>query len=210
MAIITMPQGLGIPPGGLIVGQRRYDLFEQSEVTGDMPARIMGPPRWTMSINSLDQMPKADAAAWQAMMLKLRGRTNHLFAWDIGRPVPRGTMRGAMSLLNSADLGDTSISINGLEAQAGNTLLSGDWLQIGTGLGTSQLINLVEDGTANGSGNLTISFEAPLRLDFDAGTTVTWYQAGAYFRSTNDSTDWTYGVVGLQGGYAFDLLEAFS
>ena len=50
MAVITMPTDLVVAQA--TVGQVRYDLVEQSESTGDQATRLLGPPRWVLSLQS--------------------------------------------------------------------------------------------------------------------------------------------------------------
>lgn len=232
MAIITMPTDLSV--GDCTFGQVRYDLVEQSDSSGSIAARVLGPPRWRMALRSQPIMDFAQAGKWEAMLYGLRGRVNHLAAFDPGRPAPAGTMRGSMRLARKASAGETSIVIVGGTA---GTLLSGDPLQIGTGLGTSQYIKLMADGVSNPStdtafswdnagafswtnggafswsdpGTIVVAFEAPLRRDFEADTVVTWDRPIAYYKLVSDTIQGSYmpGYVG-QGGYALDLLEAFS
>lgn len=387
MSIITVPAGL-VAPAGCTIGQARYDLTESSDSTGSEAARLLGPPRWSMSLRSIDAMTPAEAGLWEAMVLQLRGRVNHLAVHDFGRPAPAGTLRGSPTLNASASAGATSIvlagvrtgrnlltqtrafdgsawtAINGgtvtpntatapdgtvsadtltdasgtlaagrrqtvsipdgtesytgsvhllkttggtsttVQAQvvlvngstvtrncrintdtgavlagvanvvsvdanwwrvdmtavnnasgntqarldvfpavdtyngAGNvgattgsctawgaqlelgatvtayevpTLLAGDWLQIGTGVGTSQLVKAVADATAAIDGTMTVTFEPPLRIAFSGGAAVACEKPVGYFKQTS-APGWSYriGRSRKQGGFALDLLESWT
>lgn len=212
MAIITLPTTL--PLGAQVTwGQRRYDLTTVSDTTGTEQVRAMSPPRWTLGLQSPDAVSIASgqAAQWQALLLQLRGRVNVLAAFDPVRPRPRGTMRGTITLASTSAQGATSATVTAGSGQASTTLLAGDWLQLGTGAGTSQLVMLTANATANGSGSATINFEPPLRQAFPSGTAVTWDRPLAYFRATSQATSWTYGAAGLTAsGMALDLLETFT
>lgn len=204
MAIIQLPTGLKIER--LTIGQQRYDLDFSNSDTGSGSTRLLGPPRWKVSFSSAAEMDIDQASAWVATMVKLRGRVNHLAVWDVARPVPRGTMRGTLTLSASAAAGSTSLTITGGAGQAGRTLLAHDWLQLGVGVGTSQLVMVTEDVTADGSGVVTLTVEPPLRTAFSAGAPVTWDRPLGYYKSTTQHTEWTYERA-VQGGISFDGIE---
>ncbi len=205
MSIITIPAGL-VAPASSTIGQARYDLTESSDSTGSEAARLLGPPRWSMSLRSIEAMTPAQAGQWEAMLLQLRGRVNHLAAYDFGRPAPAGTLRGTPTLNASASAGATSIVL----AASGATLLAGDWLQLGTGVGTSQLVKCVANAASAGA-TMTVTIEPPLRRTFSAGTAVAWDKPVAYFKQTS-APSWSYrvGRNRREGGFVLDLLESWT
>ena len=209
MSIITRPANLAIAKAGQRMGQRRYDLNGGSDSTGAAQVRLFGPPRWTMTLQAPEAVTIAEADVWQTMLLQLRGRVNHLAAWDESRPAPLGTMRGTLTLNSTAVAGDVALSVTGGAGQAGTTLRAMDWLQVGSGLG-SQLVKVTGNATANGSGVIAIAIEPPLRTGYASGTAVAWSQPVAHFKSQNDDTDWrNWGSRAVQG-LTLDLLEQWS
>lgn len=232
MTVISMPTDL--PVGRCTFGQARYDLIEQSDTTGAQSARLLGPPRWTLALGSPDLLTYTQQGKWDAMVFSLRGRVNHLAAFDPGRPVPQGTYAGSMILDASISAGATSMTINGGTV---GTLLAGDWLQIGAGLGTSQLVKVMADATSvpsgssvfawdnagvfswtnggaftwNVTGVITVTFEPPARQAFGLGTSIVWDHPVGYYKSqaSNQQASYTPGFLGA-GAFALDLLEAFS
>lgn len=207
MSIITVPSGLLIAECSY--GQARYDVMELSDATGHAAARLFGPPRWRVTVRSHPALPLAQASQWDAMLLQLRGGINHLAFSDPVRKYPRGTMRGTLTLNGAHSAGAVSVSVTGGGGQASTTLLSGDWLQIGTGLGTSQLVKVVADATANGSGVIALTVEPPLRTAFSSGTAVAWSSPLAYFKQTSEPT-YSYAPARMAGGFAVDLLESWT
>jgi hypothetical protein len=385
VSIISWPTSLSTA-AEFTIGQQRYDVTESSDSTGADAARLLGPPRWTVGLRSVEALNLTQAGAWEAMLLSLRGRVNHLALHDPVRAVPNGTLRGSPTLNASASAGATSIvltgvrptnnlltqtrafdasgwtAINGgtvtantatdpfgnvsadtltdgnagasagrrqtvtvpndsasycyslyvkktsggtshtLQAQlqfqggsatskvgrintdlgtvlagtgitvtdvdanwwrmsfahtndsSGNTtlrfdifpavntyggttadpadtgsaivacaqleigttasayapptLLAGDWLQIGTGVGTSQLVKVTADAVAAIDGTMTVSFEPPLRTAFASSTAVTWDKPVAYYKQTS-SPQWGYRAR-MSTGYALDLLESWT
>lgn len=206
MSIITLPAGLGI--GECSIGQARYDMAEMSDATGHSATRLFGPPRWRMSLRSPQALPLDEAARWESMLLQLRGGVNHLAAADPARKTPRGTMRGTLTLSGAHSAGAALITVTGGAGQAFTTLLAGDWLQIGAGLGTSQLVKVMAAGEANSSGVIVLSVEPTLRVAFASGATVTWSSPLAYYKQLGEPT-WTYLSTRLVGGFAVDLLESW-
>lgn len=206
MSVITIPAGLDVSECS--IGQARYDLLESSDSTGSDAARLLGPPRWKMRLAGKQAYRMADAGVWEALLLQLRGRVNHLAAHDPVRTVPQGTMRGSMTLNGNHAAGVAVLSITATPLQAAKTLLRGDWLQLGTGLGTSQLVKVVADAVSNGSGFISVTVEPPLRRAFVNGVAIAWDKPVAYYKQTSEPS-WTYRPPSRVGGFAIDLLESF-
>jgi hypothetical protein len=234
MSILTLPTGLQLAEA--VPGQRRYDMAETSDVTGDQSARLLGPPRWHWTLRSPPKMLLAAASDWDILLVQLRGRVNYLAVYDLMRPAPLGTMRGDLSLASDVAIGATSMQLQG----AVGTVAKGDWFQIGQGLGTSQLVKATASVSStvltrvaqqwktsalanqtwqtsggqtqvwSATGLVTIPFEAPARQFFRAGTIVTWDKPVAYFKSATDAYDAPYAPGSFQGGFAIDLTEAFA
>lgn len=208
MTTITLPATLKLG-AACGMGQRRFDLLSQSDATGTQQARLLGPPRWTLALVQPEKVTLLEAGAWAALAVQLRGRVNVLAAWDPVRSAPQGTLRGTLALNIAAAAGATSVQISGGSPVSG-TLKAGDWLSIGSGLGSSQLVMVTADATASG-GLITVNVEPPLRTAFGSATAVTWDKALAYYRVQGDATAWTYGSSGTMAtGFAFDLLETWS
>ena len=206
MAIITMPANLAIAKAGQVIGQRRYDLNGGSDATGTAQVRLFGPPRWSMTLQAPEGVTIAEADVWQTMLMQLRGRINHLAAWDVSRSAPLGTMRGTLTLSATAAAGATTISVTGGAGQAGTTLRAMDWLQIGTGL-ASQAVRVMANATANGSGVIALTIEPPLRTGYASATAVAWSAPKVHLKAQADSTEWrNYGNRAVQG-LNIDLLE---
>jgi len=186
----------------------------QSDATGAQQARLLAPPRWTLRLVQPDNLTLADASAWQVLTMQLRGRVNVLAAWDVARPAPLGTLRGTLSLAASAAAGATSTTVTGGSGQAGATVRPGDWFQIGTGLGTSQLVMCTTAATADGSGVVALAFEPPLRTAHAIATAVAWDKPLAYYRQQTDAATWSLGRGGRSGplvtGLSLDLMETWS
>lgn len=203
MSVIALPTGLMIAECS--ISQARYDMAEMSDASGHAAARLFGPPRWRVSLRSHASLSLALSAQWEAMLLQLRGGVNHLSVYDPVRTAPQGTYRGTVTLSGSHSAGATSLALTG--GSGTQTLLAGDWLQVGTGVGTSQLVKVMANATASG-GAITVTVEPPLRTAFSNGTAVTWNKPLAYYKQTSEPA-WSYAAARTSGGYAVDLLESW-
>lgn len=90
------------------------------------------------------------------------------------------------------------------------TLLAGDWLQVGAGVG-SHYCMVSADALANDSGGITVAIEPPTRKSFADSTAVTWDKPKGHYKQRPDSLSWS-GAAGssMVGGFAFDLMEDWS
>lgn len=210
MAVITWPATLAMP-AECIISQARYDMAESSDASGHRADRLFGPPRWRMALRSADAFTLAQAGVYEALLLQLRGSVNHLAMFDPVRQAPQGTLRGTLTLDGSHAAGAVAVNLAGGAGEAGKTLVPGDWLQIGAGLGTSQLVKVVVGGTADSSGDIAVTVEPPLRITFANSTAVAWDKPLGYYKQVS-APQWSYrpGLRYKQSGFALDLLEAWT
>ena len=201
MAIIAASTALRVRR--MVFGVKRFDVNELSGESGVSADRALGPPRWTLSLSSPDNIADSDMDVWRAMLVQLRGRVNHLSIWDYARPAPRGTMRGTMTLSGSHSIGATTITVFA-SGQGSATLKAGDWLQIGSGL-TGQLVMVMADATAS-TGTITLTCEHPLRAAYSNGTSVTWDKALGHYKAMS-APSWTRENGLLESGATIDLIE---
>lgn len=204
MAVVALPNALKISEFAL--GVINYELEESSGNTGTTRARIIAPPRWAAHVVSNPDMDLAEASRWETLMLQLRG-SNVLALYDIVRQAPRGTLRGAPTLTTSLAVGDEVATFG----SAAGTLFQGDWIQIGTGFGTSQLVKLTANATAV-AGSITVNFANPIRKAISSGAALVWDKPVCYYRRTSrQATLGTYTVnIAAQGGFSMDLVERFA
>lgn len=202
MSVITMTQAMASQITRMSWGQRRFDVTSRSPFGAQVIES--GAPLWSAEFE-IKPLLESETGLWKATFLKIAGQTNQLELWDVRRPVPLGTMRGTMVLDAAAEQGDTSLTIATDAGQASKTLLQGDLLQLGTGV-TQQVIMLTENATADVNGDIVITFQSPLRNDFDAGSSVVWDKPKALFRRTEPNTNWNYEPF-IARGFAMTLME---
>lgn len=158
---------------------------------------------WEADI-SLPKMQRADAEEYIAFLAALNGREG---SFTLGPdPVnlsPRGTW-GGTPLVNGASQTGKTLAVDGFTASA--TVKKGDWFQLGTG-SSSRLHKIVEDGTANGSGQLSLEIWPRLRsspADNDALTTAS---PKGVFRLASNLREYSLELAKLYG-ISFSAIEA--
>lgn len=202
MSILTWPSALTVTAQPW--EQVRNDL-EFRSVFGAQVTEATA-PLWATSI-AAPTLKDTDSAcgAWQALLLKLRGKTNQLALHNFGRPAPLGTMRGTMTLNASAAQGAAALSVIA-SGEASKTLLQGDLLGIGSGT-TTQVVMVVADATADGSGVISVTVEPPLRNAHGGGAAVAWDKPTVLFRCREVAARWEYKRGGIVQGIALNLIE---
>lgn len=218
MSVITLPEGLYV--SRMTWSQQRMgvqfrSMFGSQAVEGS-------PPVWAVSIE-IDRMKESRAGAWKALLLQLQGSTNQLAVWDVARPQPRGTLRGALTFGAAAKQGDTTITIHAGVEGAGKTLLAGDWIGFGSGL-TQQVVMNMQDVVIDPAryslsldfaaqvyaagipGEFKMTVQPPVRNDMPAGAAITWDKPKALFRVQNPRLGWDYETT-FASGFALELLE---
>lgn len=200
MSVITFPTTLSV--ARQTWAQQRNDV-EFRSMFGAQAVEVTA-PLWSTSISAPVDL-EINGGAWQAVLMQLRGRTNQLAMFNTGRPVPLGTMRGVMTLGTTAQ-GATSLVI-AASGQAAKTLVAGDYLGVGSGL-TQQVVMVTALATSDGSGNITVTIEPPLRNAFTSGSAVTWDRPCALFRRKTSAAQWDYEPK-VVSGFSLELLEDF-
>lgn len=199
MSIITFPESLKVAK--VTWAQQRNDVEFRSGF-GAQAVELAG-PLWSVTLEATSGR-EADSGGWQALGMQLRGRTNQLALWNHARTVPRGTMRGIMTLNSSVAQGATTLSIVA-SGQAAKTLLQGDLLGIGINL-TQQVVMVVEDAASDGSGIISVAVEPPLRNAFPTGEAIAWNRPKALFRRVNSRFSWE-SYASVTEGFTLDLIE---
>lgn len=156
--------------------------------------------RWRVSF-TLRNLDEADTAALQAFLAQLRGRAGRFTLHNFARAEPRGTARGT-PLVKGAGQTGTSLLIDGMTV--GATLLAGDFFAV-----NGELKMAVANATANGSGEMTVTFEPPLRASPADNAAVTLSSPTATFMLNSDDT-----AVSIRAGKRSDItieaMEAWS
>lgn len=204
MTIVALPTNLLVSQHSF--GLRRYDLTFAGGDTGTTQTTVLGPPRRTCSLSSPQLISAADSARWRTMLHALGGRVNHLAVYDRLNPAPLGTARGNWTASGAVGAGAKQMVINAGVAQAGKTLLTGDWFGVNQSSNNRQLLHVQADAVVAGSGLVTVYFETALRSPVASGSAIVWDKPTCLMKSESDSDSWT-ASSGYQGGFSLDLLE---
>lgn len=200
MAVLAITNPVTFPTSP-VAKHTRFELVRMSGIatspfSGAQQAHDWGGSLWMAQV-SLPAMLRATADAWCAWAAKLRGRTNWFQMGDWDRRTPRGTW-GTPLVNGGSQVGNTLI-IDGMGAAG--TGKAGDHFQIGT-----YLHMLVEDVTADGSGNATIQFEPALRASPANDAALTVSSAKGLFRLTENSLPWDSDEMAVHG-ISFSAVE---
>jgi hypothetical protein len=110
-------------------------------------------------------------APLEALLNRLNGMEHRLSLYDVSRQVPRGTCN-LVGVTVSAFTAQFGISLPLTGCGAGKTLLAGDWIKVSTSTG-AQVLQVVADATASGTGAMTVEVRANLRGSVAAASAVT-------------------------------------
>lgn len=198
MATLTMPSTPGFRSSR--VGLRSNTQAFDSPLSGTVQTLELVGARWIFTYE-LPGMKRVTAAAWQALFVGANGRAGRIFAFDPDAKTPRGTWAGA-PLVNGASQTGLSLILDGFTAAA--TVKSGDYFQVGT-----ELKMLTADGTADGSGNLTVSFAPSLRASPADNAPVTSSNPQCIAMLVDDNqAAWDADAISVFG-INFSLIEVF-
>lgn len=198
---ITYP--ITLPSSGIASVEWRSvnaTVVSQSPFTYRQQVVAHGGQRWEATVN-LAPMSRDTAAAWKAALVSLRGTEGTMLLGDPSYALPRGTLRTSVS--NPASVtgtaGDKDITI----AMTDNTetLLAGDFIQIGTSAG-AELYQVLEDLTGDGD----VEIFPNLRTTYSAEPLQTNDSKGV-FRLASNISSWSIDNASIYG-ISFEVVEA--
>lgn len=203
MATFTFPTfARKIPFTQWDFGLEPRDFVFESPLNAAMQGVELPGAKWAFSAR-LEGLSTAERVDWMAFFAELRGRVNNFTCHDLMNPIPRGTMRGVLTVNGNIAAGAVTCSVTGGAGQASTTLLRGDKLNIG---GELKLISA--NSQANGSGVITLNIEPPFRAAVSGGAGVTWDRPTAKFRRVESA--WRMAHVAPRfGQVALDAIEDF-
>lgn len=142
-----------------------------------------------------------NARRFEAFLLSLQGRAGRVAIGNFGAPRPRGAAAGT-PLVNGFPYlaGSTTIGTDGWTP--GTTLLAGDYFGLG-----GRLHMQTEDATANGSGQMTLTFVPPLFASPADNAPLTLVRPTTTMMLLDDRQGWLYAAGGVRS-YVVDLIEA--
>ncbi|MEC9346052.1 MAG: hypothetical protein VYB54_07480 [Pseudomonadota bacterium] len=152
---------------------------------------------WRCSV-SLPPMALADADAWVAFLVSLRGRYGTFLLGDPLKTSPRGVGTGTPVVAGGSQTG-YSLDTDGWSASTPGILAAGDWIQLGSGSG-SRLHKVVQSADSDSAGAATLEIWPALRASPADNDPITLASTRGVFRLDGNITSWsvdkarTYGI----------------
>ena len=157
--------------------------------------------RWYASY-TLPPMLRAKAEPWLMLLAKLGGRAGRFYGYDPDAKTPRGTWAGTV-LVNGGSQTGTSLILDGFTA--GATVKIGDYFEV-----NGELKKITADGTADGSGNLTVSFTPSLRASpADNAAVTSTNPTCTMMLIDDDQASWDADELGVYR-ISFQAVEVFA
>lgn len=147
--------------------------------------------RWEASVN-IPPVRRDLAAEWKAFLTALKGPTGTFLLGDPDYASPRGTISSATL---SGSTGDESVSVT-----MTGTLLSGDYIQLGSGA-NARLHQVLQDQSGSG----TLEIWPKLRTNYSSQSVVFSNPKGVFRLSTNMSS-WNINSSSAYG-ISFECVE---
>lgn len=135
---------------------------------------------------TLPPLERADAAAWQAFLLNMRGKAKTCLLGDPNAATMRGTP-GGTPLVDGGSQTGRELDVKGLGTNQTNAFRAGDYIQLGSGSG-AELYMVTADANADGSGLATLDIWPALRTSpSDSGSITTSSPRGVFRLATNQA-----------------------
>lgn len=135
--------------------------------------------RWRATY-TLPRMTKVQAAAWIAFFMKCKGMSETFTASDPDWKTNLGAWSGSSLVVGAGQTGN-SLNIDGCTASITGWAKAGDYFNVG-----GELKRITADANSNGSGEVTLSFEPPLRASPADNATITCNPATCNMILTSD------------------------
>jgi hypothetical protein len=194
---ITFP--LSLPSSDFLSAKIGASFNNTTSVSLSRKAQVVSRPGdlLTMSFN-LPPLERAEAMAWVAFGMALRGRYGTFYGYDPVQKIngARGAYGGTPLVVGAGNAG-YSIPIDGCSAGVTGWGKAGDWVQIN---GLYRM--LTEDVSTNGSGQATLSISPGIGLGqapADNAPVTTGATAKGVFRLTGDEIEWEVDAIQLYG-----------
>lgn len=189
---MTISYPLTLPTSGIKhieMTQHNSTASSQSPFTGQQQFQTYTGQWWSASV-TLCTLNRASAAEWQSFLAKLRGKQGTFMMGDPDAATPQGTPVGT-PLVNGASQTGNTIITDGWTASADDVLLAGDYIQIG-----NHMYMVLDDVSADGSGNATFDVWPRLRADVDNNDPITTSSCKTIWRLSSNAFVWAADVNG--------------
>jgi len=203
--MITYPRALPSVSGPRNIELRAVSAtsLNQSPFTFQSTAYEYAGQMWQADIE-LPPMNRADAEAWVAWLISLRGRAKDFLLGDPSAPAPRGSAGTFPGTPIVTDQSGGSITITGASANKNGWLLPGDYIQIGSAA-TATLHKVLDTANTDATGETTLEVWPYLRSERSGSVTVN--NAVGRFRLSSNEQAWSINEASIYG-ITFGAMEA--
>lgn len=202
MTTLTFPSLSRNGPAGFTFRKLSNTQTFESPFTAGVQTMVLPGARWACAAR-FDNLQPADRAKLLAFLASLRGTAGRFYLGNLGQPTPRGTALGT-PLIKGASQTGASLITDGWTA--GATLLAGDFIGFNAG---AELRMLIADATADGSGNMTLSLDEPIRVSPGDNTALVTAAPTCIMRLTGDEIGTDYNP-GSFSNFTLDAVESFA
>ena len=199
MAVFTPSYPLTLPTATGIKTQNwkleRVVAVTESPFTNQQQVFEHDGAQWSATM-TLPPMKKDNASVWLAFFLSLRGRRGTFKLGDQDKKTIQGTATGTI-LVNGASQTGNQVALDGFTASRANVFKAGDYIQI-----NSYLYMVIENVTANGSGEANVKIEPSLRSGIEPindNTTVIYLNTTTLMRLDSNEFSWDTDHVSKYG-----------
>lgn len=177
---------------------------ERSPFTYASQTQASAGQMWQADV-TLPPMKRADAEAWVAWLVSLRGSFGTFLMGDPIGATPRGA-GGGTPLVNGAGQTGEDLNIDGCTANVTGWLKAGDFIQLGSA-GSATLHKVLADADTNGSGETTLTLWPHVRTAPADNAAVTVSNTVGRWRLASNETAWSVNEAAIYG-ISFSAMEA--
>lgn len=162
---------------------------------------------WGASV-IIPPMNRAEAEVWVAFQLRLRGRYGTFLMGDPVGQQSRGIASwwaGTPLVKGATQTGETLV-IDGAPASQTAYLMTGDYIQIGSGVST-RLHKVLQDADSDATGTVTLNLWPDISISPADNAPVLVKNTQGIFRLASNTTQWDIGSA-VTYGISFGVAEA--
>lgn len=177
---------------------------ERSPFTYASQAQASAGQMWQADV-TLPPMKRADAEAWVAWLVSLRGSFGTFLMGDPIGATPRGA-GGGTPLVNGSSQTGQDLNIDGCTPDITGWLKAGDYVQLGSA-GSATLHKVLADVNTNGSGQATLTLWPHIRTAPSDNAAVTISNTVGRWRLSSNESSWGVNEASIYG-ISFSCMEA--
>jgi len=198
MAIKTWPATLRISSLDLSC---EHDVQLNLYRNGSVDVYGLPGARWAVTLGFDSDVERRQRPQLEALLMSLGGGRNQLsMPANLGRPVPNGDLRGAPTLQSAVVAGNVSVALTNCNGG----------LRAGDMIGIVDQVVMVEADVEPSGGNMTVTFNPPLRTSRGSGTPIVWNRPTIlWIPRSSIAGPFPYRPGGVRPGLPIELVEIY-